>query len=78
MPDDFANLDEYAKTRYPAYDNVTFEDIAKAFISDRQKAELRRLINFKFQRPSRYNLQKDRLSAIEKFLQRRIGNFLNF
>lgn len=78
MPDDFANLDEYAKTRYPAYDNVTFEDVAKAFISDRQKAELRRLINFKFKRHSRYNLTKDRLVAIEKFLQRRISKFLNF
>ena len=78
MPEDFANLDEYAKTRYPAYDNVTFEDVAKAFISERQKAELRHLINFKFKRNSRYNLQKERLSAIEKFLQRRISEFLNF
>ena len=78
MPEDFANLDEYAKTRYPVYDNVTFEDVAKAFISERQKAELRHLINFKFKRNSRYNLQKERLSAIEKFLQIRISEFLNF
>lgn len=78
MSEDFVNLDEYAKTRYPAYDNVTFEDVAKAFISERQKAELRRLINFKFKRNSRYNLQKERLSAIEKFLQRRISDFLHF
>ncbi len=78
MPDDFDSLDEYAKTRYPAYDNVTFEDVAKAFISERQKAELRRLINFRFKRHSRYNLPKERLSAIEKFLQKRIREFLNY
>ena len=78
IPDDFDSLDEYAKTRYPAYDNVTFEDVAKAFISERQKAELRRLINFRFKRHSRYNLPKERLSAIEKFLQKRIREFLNY
>lgn len=76
MPDDFADLDSYAKTRFPAYDAVSYEEIVKAFITERQKRQLRKMINFKFKKHSRYNLPKERLSAIEKFLQRRIHSFL--
>lgn len=76
MPDDIINIDNYAKTRFPAYDAVSYEEIVKAFITERQKKQLRKLINFKFKKHSRYNLPKERLNAIEKFLQRRIYTFL--
>lgn len=76
MADDLADVDGYAKTRFPAYDAVSYEEIVKAFISERQKAQLRRLINFKFKKHSRYNLSSERLKIIEGFLQRRVHTFL--
>ena len=76
MADDIVDIDSYAKTRFPAYDAVSYDEIVKAFISERQKAQLRKLINFRFERHSRYNLPKERLKAIEGFLQRRIQSFL--
>lgn len=76
MEDDLADVDGYAKTRYPAYDAVSYEEIVKAFISDRQKAQLRKLINFKFKKHSKYNLPSERLKIIEGFIQRRVHTFL--
>lgn len=76
MADDLADVDGYAKTRFPAYDAVSYEEIVKAFISERQKAQLRKLINFKFKKHSRYNLPSERLKIIEGFLQRRVHAFL--
>lgn len=76
MADDLADVDGYAKTRFPAYDAVSYEEIVKAFISERQKAQLRKLINFKFKKHSRYNLPNERLKIIEGFLQRRVQAFL--
>lgn len=77
MDDDLADIDNYAKSRFPSYDAVSFDEIVKAFISDRQKAELRKLINFKFTPHSRYNLPRKRLKIIEDYIQRRIQYFLN-
>lgn len=76
MADDLTDVDGYAKTRFPAYDAVSYEEIVKAFISERQKAQLRKLINFKFKKHSRYNLPSERLKIIEGFLQRRVHAFL--
>lgn len=77
MEKDFENIDNYAKTRFPAYDAVSYEEIVKSFISERQIAQLRKMINFKFKKHSRYNLPKERLRTIEEFLQRRVQSFLN-
>lgn len=76
MADDLVNIDNYAKTRFPAYDGVSYEEIVKAFISERQKVALRKLINFKFTKHLRYNLQSQRLKTIEGYLQRRLRAFL--
>lgn len=76
MEKDLEDIDEYAKTRFPAYDAVSYEEIVEAFISKRQKMQLRKLINFKFKKHSRYNLSNERLKVIEEFLQRRINKFL--
>lgn len=76
MADDLVNIDNYAKTRFPAYDGVSYEEIVKAFISERQKGALRKLINFKFKKHPRYNLQSQRLKTIEGYLQRRLRAFL--
>ncbi len=76
MEDDLSNLGAYLKTRYPAYDGVGFEEIVKAFISERQKAQLRKLINFKFKKHPRYNLPNGRLKTLEKLIQKRVQEFL--
>ncbi len=76
MDDDLANLDSYLKTRSPAYNGVSFEDIVKAFLSERQKTMLRKLINFKFKKHPRYNLPNKRLKILEKLIQKRIQEFL--
>ena len=77
MPDDLQNLEEYAKTRLSAY-NVPFENIEKEFISGKQKERLIKMIDFRFQRHSRYNLPSERLKAIEKHLQKRTQALLSF
>ncbi len=76
MDDDLANLDAYLKTRSPTYNGVSFEDIVKAFLSERQKTMLRKLINFKFKKHPRYNLPNKRLKILEKLIQKRIQEFL--
>jgi hypothetical protein len=72
MKPDFENLDEYAKTRYPAYGNVTFENICAEVLGEKQAAQLRRLIGFTFVRHPSINWPQERLAAIEKHVQRRV------
>lgn len=75
MPDDFDNLEEYAKTRSSVY-GVPFENIVREFVTTRQKEQLRRMIGFKFKRHSSYNLPEKRLKAMETFLQKRVNELL--
>lgn len=77
MADDIANLSEYAKTRRSSY-GVPFENIVKEFITPRQKAKLRKMIGFKFERNKNYNLPAKRLKAIEAFLQLRVAELLEY
>ncbi len=76
MDEDLKDLDKYSKTRQPAYDGVTYEEIVKQFVTERQKSQLRKMINFKFKKHSRYNLPRKRLETIEKFLQKRTQELL--
>ena len=55
----------------------TYEDVVKEFMSERQRAMLRKMINFKFTLHPRYNLSKSRLKVIEKFLQKRANELLD-
>ena len=76
MEDDIENLDKYAETRTPAlYEN--FVDVAKELITPIQQEQLKKLIGFKFKKHSRYNLNKNRLKAIENFIQKRVLELLN-
>jgi hypothetical protein len=77
MPGDYANLDEYAKTRFPVYGGTTFDGICKEFMTLRQTAMLRKLIDFSFTRHPKLNLPEEHLSAIEKHLQKRVVQLLN-
>ena len=52
MPEDIKNIDEYAKTRLPAYPGVKFEDICAEVMGKKQAQQLRRLIGFTFKASS--------------------------
>lgn len=74
---DLENLGAYAKTRDSAF-RVPFDDIAKEFITDRQKKQLRKILNFKFKRDNNYNLPADRLRIIEIFIRQRAGELIAY
>ena len=71
MPNDYADLDTYAKTRFPAYGNTTFEGICQSFMTARQTEKLRKMVNFSFARHPKLNLPEANLAAIEKHLRKR-------
>ena len=76
MPDDFKNLRAYAKTRSNPY-RISYEDVCKEVMGAKQKAQLRRMVDFKFTRHPSLNLPEQRLSAIEKQLGERTRELLS-
>lgn len=78
MPNDFKNLSEYALTRGTPFGDVTHETICKESIGREQLKQLRNLIGFKFERHEKYNLPEDRLIAIEKHIQIRVSQLIEF
>ena len=75
MDNELEDIETYAKTRLMAT-SQDFLLFAKEIITPRQKERIRKLINFKFKRHSRYNLDKKRLKIIEKFIQIRVQELL--
>lgn len=75
MPEDIENLSEYAKTRTTPY-RISYEDICKEVMGTKQRAQLRRLIGFRFTRHEHINLPEERLSAIEKHINQRVRELL--
>lgn len=75
MDDDIKNLEKYAKTRTNPY-YISFEKVCEFVMGAKQKEQLRRMIGFKFERHSTYNLPEDRLTAIEKQIQFRTQELL--
>ena len=76
MDDELEDVEKYSKTRGSAF-GVAHIDIAKEFITGRQKAQLRKMINFRFVKHTRYNLPAKRLKVIEGFLQKRVQELLS-
>ncbi|MHB8963877.1 MAG: helix-turn-helix domain-containing protein [Saccharofermentanales bacterium] len=76
MPDDFDHLEAYARTRGPAYGNISFESICKEVMGKKQMAQLRKLIGFRFTRHPSLNLPEKRLQAIEEHIQLRIRQLM--
>ena len=76
MPNDYANLDEYAKTRAPAYGGTTFERICQSLMTARQTGKLRKMFNFTFARHPKLNLPELHLAAIEKHIRKRASGLL--
>jgi len=77
--DDLENekaLNEYANTLLPCvYDD--FIGTAKKYITQKHKEGLRKLLEFKFKRNSRYNLPEKRLRMIEKLVHKRAKMLLD-
>ena len=76
--DDFASeetLSAYAETLLPCvYDD--FIGTAKAVLTSEHKEGLRKLLNFRFKRHSRYNLPSKHLTLIEKQVRERARRLL--
>ena len=54
-----------------------FIQIAKAYMTKNQIEKIKKIINFKFKKHSKYNLPDKRLKLIEKFIQIRIQELLS-
>ena len=73
--EDYANLNEYAKTHSNPY-NVSYEEVCAEVMGPRQKEQLRRMIRFRFQRHESLNLPEEHLQAIERHLEGRVRELL--
>ncbi|MCL2766386.1 MAG: XRE family transcriptional regulator, partial [Peptococcaceae bacterium] len=76
MKDDYKNLEEYAKTRFPVYGNTTFEGICQSYMTSRQVEKLRKMVNFSFRQHPKLNLPKEHIVAIEKHLRKRSSQLI--
>jgi hypothetical protein len=76
VKDEIKNLSVYAKTRYPAYPDVTFEGLCSRYAGKVQAQQLRRLIGFTFTRHPHINWPEERLVAIERHTQERVRQLL--
>ena len=76
MKDDYKNLEEYAKTRSPAYRGTTFEGICKSYMTARQVEKLRKILTFSFVRHFKLNLPEEHLIAIEKHMNKRASQLI--
>ncbi len=79
MEDDFRDLKGYASTRVSAT-GASHDDIVRAVMGPKQREQLRKLINFKFE-PHKPNKAKVKFSAkrrnqLEKFIQNRVRELL--
>ena len=73
--EDYANLDEYAKTRSNPY-NISYEEVCAEVMGPKQKEQLRRMIGFRFKRHESLGLPEEHLQAIEKHLEGRVRKLL--
>ena len=73
--EDYANLDEYAKTRSNPY-NISYEEVCAEVMGPKQKEQLRRMIGFRFKRHESLGLPEEHLQAIEKHLEGRVRGLL--
>jgi len=76
MPKDYENLEEYAKTRAPAYSNTSFERICQSLMTARQVGKLRKILTFRFKRHPKLNLPEEHLSAIEDHVRKRASQLI--
>ncbi len=73
---DISNLAEYAKTRTTPY-GVTYEEVCMEVMGAKQKEQLRRVLDFRFERHPSINLPEEHLQAIEKVINARARELLS-
>ncbi len=73
--EDISNLEEYAKTRANPY-GISYEEVCQEIMGAKQKAQLRRMIGFRFKRHPSLNLPEEFLTAVETFLETRVRQLL--
>jgi len=76
--DDLENLEslkEYARLRSNPY-HVSYEEICAEVMGSEQKAQLRRVIGFRFRRHPSLNLPEKHLTLLEKLLEERVRELL--
>jgi hypothetical protein len=74
--DDLRDLDAYARTRANPY-GIPYETICREVMGPRQRNQLHRLVNFRFDRHPTLNLPEPRLEAIENHLRKRVRELLS-
>lgn len=70
-----ASLKEYARLRSNPY-NVSYEEICAEVMGPAQRAQLRRMIGFRFRRHPNLNLPEAHLSLLERVLEERVRELL--
>ena len=75
MPDSFKDLGTYAATLGNPY-GISYSEICREIMGDRQRRNLRRMLDFSFTRHEKYNLPEERLRAIENQVQIRTRELL--
>ena len=58
--------------------DISFDNVLKYLIDKEMKEKARKLINFKFEKHEKYNLNDNRLRALEDFVQSRVERILNY
>ncbi len=76
VKEDIADLKNYARTRPNPYD-IPYEEICSEVLGQKQRAQLKRLIGFRFKRHSQYNLPEYRVKAIERQINLRVCELLS-
>lgn len=71
------NLEKKAKTLHNPF-GISNNEILKYCLGQKQKDQLARLQNFKFERNSQYSWSEKRLTIIEDFLKNRVNEFLKY
>lgn len=76
MPEQFTDLENYAATRTNPY-GMTYDAICREIMGERQRRNLRKILDFSFRRHASLNLPEYRITAIEKQIQRRARELLS-
>ena len=59
-----------------SYYGVSYDKLVANFCNNEYVYKLRRLLNFKFDKHEKYNLEDNRLKALEKMIQKRASRFI--
>jgi len=76
MENDFEEGSQYIETRHPAAYH-DFIEFVKPLITHRQKEKVRKILDFHFEKKTKYKLSNKRLKQLEKIVQRQAKKILD-